>query len=333
MRRPILIAIIGYLLGIIEGQYFSKSVVFLYFPIFAVYQLYQIFIRKKVKRKRKFKLISFHRYFRYFKLFIPLKVFYTLIFISILSNTIFILKNNAYEKIYQLDGEKVELIAKVVSSCEEREFANRYQIKIQTSSQKVNFTDSILYFTCSKKEKKLQYGDKIKIKGTYQAPEQQRNYGGFDQRVYFKQRKIAGTIENQNFNLLAWNHNFSFFSLLDSLKKHLEDKIDFYFSKEVSSVLKALLLGDTNCIEKEKKEDFQNASLSHVLAVSGMHISYLILGMKLCLEKRIGKRKNYYLMILVLLFYMGITGASPSVVRARNRRNLSNRSQITLSKK
>ena len=47
-----------------------------------------------------------------------------------------------------------------------------------------------------------------------------------------------------------------------------------------------------------------------------MHITYLIIGINLLLKSRIGKRKTRFCIIIVLTFYMLITGCSASVVRA-----------------
>ena len=56
--------------------------------------------------------------------------------------------------------------------------------------------------------------------------------------------------------------------------------------------------------------------MAHILAVSGMHISYIILGLTIILENFLGKRKTRISIIVVLILYMLITGFSPSIVRA-----------------
>ena len=56
--------------------------------------------------------------------------------------------------------------------------------------------------------------------------------------------------------------------------------------------------------------------MSHILAVSGMHIAYVVLGINIIFMKVIGKRKTHILNILVLIFYMFITNFSASITRA-----------------
>ena len=63
-KRPILVAIIGYMIGIIWGLYLKVSIVPFSILVFATNILMKIF---KIKRVRKFKLLSFSRYKRYLK--------------------------------------------------------------------------------------------------------------------------------------------------------------------------------------------------------------------------------------------------------------------------
>ena len=61
----------------------------------------------------------------------------------------------------------------------------------------------------------------------------------------------------------------------------------------------------------------QTSSLSHILAVSGMHVSYIILGITYIVSNaKIHKKFGYMAIILVLIIFMLITNFSASVVRA-----------------
>ena len=85
MKRPILVAIIGYIIGIIVGLYLQISVVPFYIVIIAIYEIYKkFFIHKKLKQK--LNLFSIKRYFRYIKIFINSKIIIVLIIVSTISN-------------------------------------------------------------------------------------------------------------------------------------------------------------------------------------------------------------------------------------------------------
>ena len=83
-----------------------------------------------------------------------------------------------------------------------------------------------------------------------------------------------------------------------------------------NNIYLGLILGDTSNIEDETKEEFRIASMAHILAISGMHISYLVIASTFIFNKIIGKRKAKIATSIVLVIYMLIVGFSPSVVRA-----------------
>ena len=214
MKRPILIATIGYIIGIIVGLYFNKSIVLFYIPIIAIYLLRS----KKIKDVKNLKLFSIKRYIRYLKIYLNSKVIILLILSSIISNSIVISQNKKYEKIYNnlSKEENIDLKAIITSNVEEKEYYNKYRVETKCNNKKIS-----LYIMVNKNIK-LKYGQEIKISGTYIRPEVQRNYKGFDYSQYLKQLKIYGTIKcskiekiNQDkSNKLLKISNISFISLL-----------------------------------------------------------------------------------------------------------------------
>ena len=64
-------------------------------------------------------------------------------------------------------------------------------------------------------------------------------------------------------------------------------------------------------------EYFKNSNLSHMLAVSGAHTSYVIMIVTFLMEKmKQNKRLSRYVTIIVLIIFCILTGATPSVERA-----------------
>lgn len=87
--------------------------------------------------------------------------------------------------------------------------------------------------------------------------------------------------------------------------------------KDTSGLLNGILLGEKSEISEEIIEDFKTSNLSHILAVSGAHTSYIILGITYILNKsKISKKWVYGITILVLIIFMFITNFSVSVTRA-----------------
>ena len=309
MKRPILIAVIGYIIGIIVGLYFKISIVPFYIPVIATYFIYKFFNKQKTK---KFQLLSIKRYLRYVKIYLNSKVIILLIISSIVSNSIVIFQNKNYEKIYNNLSiqENLNFTGIIISEKQEKQYYNKYKIKVNYNNQNLRF-----YITTNK-DIELQYGDKITFSGTYTKPEKQRNYKGFDYSEYLKQLKIYGTIRCKKVQVLSKKQANKMFQISNQIYNKIISNTKKILKEETSSVLLGLILGDKQDIDEGTQENFRNASMSHILAVSGMHVAYVILGINLIFKGVIGKRNTNILNIIILIFYMFITNFSPSITRA-----------------
>ena len=108
--------------------------------------------------------------------------------------------------------------------------------------------------------------------------------------------------------------------LVDYLRagnKELDFRLSAVGDDTTYRMLSALFLGNKNNLDNEVQRDFSRIGLSHVLALSGMHIAIIvtILGYALYLFPihRIAKE---IILILSTIFFVGITGFSESALRA-----------------
>ena len=288
------------------GLYFKWSIAFLYLLITAVY-LIILKIKNRKNTNKTFKLLSMKRYFRYIKLILNRKVVLCFCIFSIISNSIVIYQNQKYDNKYT-NEEKIIGEAIVLSNKQEKEYNNVYKIK---------YEDTYLYLKIDKKLiKDLKYGDKIRFSGEFIEATKQRNYGGFNYKQYLKTLKIYGSIKVEEIEVIASNQTNLFFRITNEIAFNIKQKIDSFMKKEDAAILKGLLLGDTREIADEVQENFRISSISHILAVSGMHVTYVIMGIKMLFESHLGKRKTKFIIIIFLILYTFITGFSPSIVRA-----------------
>ena len=300
------------------GLYFKFSIVLLYIPIIAVYLVMRkiYIIQYGSKTKKKLKLLSGRRYLRYLKLIFNSKMIFSMIIFSIISNSIVIFQNQKYESYYK-DGEEIKVEAIVISDAQEKEYNYVYKIKILCADNNDKYKNTYLYLKTSKKStEKLKYGDKIEVKGSFTEASSQRNYGGFNYKEYLKSLKIYGTIKANQLKVLSGDCLNNVFNLANQVSSMMKQKIDSSMEETQAAIIKGIIFGDSSEIEEEIQENFRISSISHVLAVSGMHVSYLVIGIQLFLKSIIGKRKTRFITIVFLIFYMFITGFSPSVVRA-----------------
>ena len=133
---------------------------------------------------------------------------------------------------------------------------------------------------------------------------------------YLKTLKIVGRVKVDKVEVFGKRQQNLITQFSNDIKQNIEETIEENLEKEKAAILKGLLLGDTTDIEEEVKEHFQTSNLSHILAISGMHISYLIIGIQLLFSKAFGKKKTRILTIIILMQYILITGFSPSITRA-----------------
>lgn len=294
------------------GLYFRTSIVLFYIPIVVIY-LIKRNIGKKVK---KFYFLSPKRYLKYLKLVINNKCMILIILASIIANSIVIYQNNKYESLYKNMAE-IEGEAIVISVKKEKEYTNLYKIKMKYLNNSKKYQDTCLYLKVDKKKSiDLQYGDKIKVKGEFIEPEVSRNYGGFNYKEYLKSLQIYGTIKASNIEVRERDKGNLISKLSNFIYLKIEKNIDNLFETDVSGIIKGIVLGDKNNIDEDIQEKFRISGISHILAVSGMHVSYLILSINIIFKNRFGKRNTKFIIIILLFFYMFLTGFSPSIVRA-----------------
>lgn len=302
-NRIALTAVIGEVLGIILGLYCKISIVPIFLLIFLIY-----LILKKEDKKEKFKLISFKRYFRYVKIVFNKKVIKIIIIFSCISNSIVLYQNYRCENLYKNVNEKDIEITGIVESQSDK------KIKIKVDKGKYKNTFLYVYL---KNDIKLEYGNEIKISGKFYSPQKRTNYKGFDYSNYLKTLKIYGTINANNVNIVSKDKGNVIFKYANKLTTKFKLKIEkSNLSKDEKSLIEGILLGDKENISENIVNDFSESNISHILAISGLHISYIIIFSNFLFSKTIGKHYSKVFTSIIIIIYMFITSFPPSLVRA-----------------
>ena len=256
-------------------------------------------VRKNRKIKRYYDLL-FSRYLIIFTIF------------AIISNFYIIITNYKYDNLYK-DVTKLNVCGVIVEEMSQNDFYDRYVVKILQGKYK----NTKLILKVKKDKIDIKLGDIIDVSGEFEEPSVRRNYNGFDYKQYLKTKKIYGTIK-VDFNkikIVKKNQIDTITLLADKVKSYITYASDQMFPKEISGLFVGILIGDKENITEEIEEDFKNSSLSHMLAVSGTHVSYIILGLSFLLSN-FGKRYTNIFSILFLIFFMYLTNFTASVVRA-----------------
>lgn len=111
--------------------------------------------------------------------------------------------------------------------------------------------------------------------------------------------------------------------IINDLKRTREKLSHLILESNISSesieLLNAVILGDTSWLNSQNRKSFASAGLSHILALSGMHVAIIAMLVTAILwPLYLVRAKRYVLpiMVIILWIYAIVTGLSPSVVRA-----------------
>lgn len=105
--------------------------------------------------------------------------------------------------------------------------------------------------------------------------------------------------------------------LLENANKYLDSRLSTVGDEDTYSMLSALFLGNRDLLRDSVKRDFTRLGLSHVLALSGMHITIIVTLLGFALDKAgLNKILKELILIFATLFFVGMTGFSESAMRA-----------------
>lgn len=99
-----------------------------------------------------------------------------------------------------------------------------------------------------------------------------------------------------------------------ALRKEIINRLEEIFPQDVAFFTKALLLGDRSDVPYETSTDFKTSGISHVIAVSGLHISILFSAIFILVRRN--RVLTALLGIPVLIIFAAAAGFTPSITRA-----------------
>ncbi len=177
---------------------------------------------------------------------------------------------------------------------------------------KKEFLLATYYFKTPKEQKNflkhILFGRKIMLKGTLEKPQTNRVENGFSYQAYLKTEKIYYLMKTETIKLEKMTN-----SIYYHLKNILENKMK---NKKSQAYLKTFILGNDENIKKEVKLSFRQNGISHLFAISGMHISLMSTTLLFLLKKLLVPEKKRYFLVSSFLFLYLILTFSPSVLRA-----------------
>ena len=159
-------------------------------------------------------------------------------------------------------------------------------------------------------------GDVIEFEGTFTALSDDED--GFDEKRYYKSLSVfVGIDSTSGYASVVGKAGWSLSSFFVSVNEFCSGRLSTLLSGGALGIAKAIFLGDKSGLPRSFLRDFRRIGLSHMLAVSGLHLSVLLGGIYRILKRLyVSLKARTVIIILICLFYMGLTGAPPSIVRS-----------------
>ena len=166
-----------------------------------------------------------------------------------------------------------------------------------------------------KKEEELKPGMQIFVKGILKEVEGPTNPGGFDSSQYYACRHIYYFMKKAV--LLKKTSTYSsYHQAMLMVKEKCRQILENTAGKD-APVFEAIVLGEKTGLDSEIRMRYQLAGIVHILAISGLHISILGMGLyKLMKRVGFGIWPAGIFSLAVMLQYGMMTGGSVSTLRA-----------------
>lgn len=184
---------------------------------------------------------------------------------------------------------------------------------------------AILYLQQDSAVARLKEGDEILVSACITPPTNNGNFDEFDYARYLMRKAISGTgfAASGEWTLLSVSHPSP--SIGHTAHSYRERIVSLYrklgFDGDELAVLSALTVGDKTELSESVRESYSVSGVSHVLALSGLHIGLLYALMFFCMKPVAdrgfwGRCLRSFLLLILLWSFAFLVGFSPSVVRS-----------------
>ncbi len=223
--------------------------------------------------------------------------------------------NSAIEPLTELDGREINVTARVVDIPYDTDTGTVYTLKVLSHDNPLQST-----------------GFKIRVKKTYAAdifaydtvtcrvklyfPEG----GGYSSESYMLAKGIvfAGYIEDVYTSRRAVKEEKTAGYYIVKLREYIAKSIDVLLNSRSAGITKALLLGDKNAVNAETKNQLSAIGASHLIVVSGLHMSVIAFFAMIVFGMIFRKSRKFALVLSVfaVAVFMAVTGFTQTVLRS-----------------
>ena len=159
-------------------------------------------------------------------------------------------------------------------------------------------------------------GSLVILKGTLKNFQQPTNPGQFNAPFYYQILRISFRLNQAEIQVKS-DRFYKIAEGLYQLRRKAGSKVDALLPEQEASVMKTMLLGEKGILDEEIKGLYQRNGIAHILAISGLHISMIGMGLYQFLRRAGLKIKlSAILASMIIVLYGMMTGFAVSAIRA-----------------
>ncbi len=240
--------------------------------------------------------------------------------------TVSVLLRNIYKPLWQYDGGQHIIKGKIVDIPQTDDEKTFYVLELEQIDDKSLEYPFKVRFTCETPLDADVY-DNVSSEVKLFKPDNIAGTGFDTVNYYLADKIVLSAVEMQifapyfeheptvSYSADLYDRDLHYYIL--KLRQKVTALISEGLSEDAAGILRGIMLGDKTLINDDTKDNFAFAGISHLLAVSGLHLSF-ILSVFFWLSKKlyIHRRAVNIAGIGLILLFMAVTGFSDSVVRA-----------------
>ena len=214
-----------------------------------------------------------------------------------------------------IDKHPKATVCGTVYSCEDTEYSQVIYLKnsyLIYKSEKISIENLKIYM---REREEVPSGAVIVVSGNLEETKNARNPGGFDQQEYYAGQHIFYLMKSGEIQKISEDYSW-YRELLADVRRKLSKILEKTAGKD-APVFQAMILGEKDNLEEETKTLYQIGGIIHILAISGLHISMLGMGIYGILKKiGAGLKMSGFLSLILMILYGIMTGSGVSTLRA-----------------
>lgn len=219
------------------------------------------------------------------------------------------------DEVCQMEEREIRLTGKITQKeTKKQDYGETVTVCLSDLSNDGLGGGLLCYLAEGQREPKL--GSYIEIEGRLKRFERASNPGQFDAALYYQISGISYRLDQAKITKTTTEYN-RIGETLWQIRKYLSGILSLRLPEKEAALMQTILLGEKGALDSEIKELYQRSGIAHILAISGLHVSVLGMGLYRLLRKIGVPVKGAALLSMLLLFFYGaMTGFSVSAMRA-----------------